>query len=51
MAGPFGHMVGSDGQLLEVEEFVTAIDNLGHVYGMVKRCRGCSGIWPTGSLR
>lgn len=43
MAGPFGHRVSSDGQFLDLEEFVKTIDNPGDVYGMVEEMSGM--IW------
>lgn len=43
MAGPFGHTMSGDGQLLDLEEFVKTIDNPGDVYGMVEEMLGM--IW------
>ncbi|SDD37306.1 hypothetical protein [Rhodococcus tukisamuensis] len=43
MAGPFRQMVSSDGQFLDLEEFVKTIDNPGDVYGMVEEMLGM--IW------
>ncbi|WP_348604921.1 hypothetical protein ABI214_23995 [Prescottella soli] len=43
MAGPFGHVVGRDGQILDLEEFAKTIDNPGDVYGMVEEMLGM--IW------
>lgn len=43
MTDPFGHMASSDGQILELEEFVKTIDNPGDAYEMVEEMLGM--IW------
>lgn len=43
MTGSFGHIMSSDGQLLEIEEFARTVDNSGAVHGMVEEMVGM--IW------
>ncbi|WP_433604753.1 hypothetical protein [Prescottella agglutinans] len=43
MADPFGHIASSDGQILELEEFVKTIDHSGDAYAMVEEMLGM--IW------